>query len=107
MRRQTTGLVIGLLGVGEDRLDEGAPKRCEPGEEPSEDTMGRSAAARQTAADQLMEAPMLKTNDLSRSVTPFKQGNTPHCGYRDESIELARWGNRAGHGTAPAEETGR
>jgi hypothetical protein len=38
--------------------------------------MGRSAAARQTAADQFMEAPMLKTNDLSRSVTPFKQGNT-------------------------------
>jgi hypothetical protein len=38
--------------------------------------MGRSAAARQTAADQLMEAPMLRTNDLSRSVTPFKQGNT-------------------------------
>jgi len=38
--------------------------------------MGRSAAARQTAADQFMEAPMLKTNDLSRPVTPFKQGNT-------------------------------
>jgi hypothetical protein len=38
--------------------------------------MGRSAAARQTAADQFMEAPMLKTNDLSRSVTPFEQGNT-------------------------------
>ena len=38
--------------------------------------MGRLAAARQIVADQLMEAPMLKTNDLSRSVTPFKQGNT-------------------------------
>ena len=35
--------------------------------------MGRSAAARQIAADQLMEVPMLKTNDLSRPVTPFKQ----------------------------------
>jgi hypothetical protein len=42
----------------------------------AEDTMGRSAAARQTAADPFMEAPMLKTNDLSRSVIPFKQGNT-------------------------------
>jgi transposase len=38
--------------------------------------MGRSAALRQTAAEPFMEAPMLKTNDLSRSVTPFKQGNT-------------------------------
>jgi hypothetical protein len=34
--------------------------------------MGRLAAARQIVADQLMEAPMLKTNDLSRSVTPFR-----------------------------------
>ena len=68
----------GRVGSCEDGCDEDAPNRGQPGEQPSEDTMGHLAAARQTAADQFMEAPMLKTNDLSRSLTsPLSSKATP------------------------------
>ena len=54
-----------MIGRGGERGQDCGQQKSQPIEQAAEDTMGRSAAARQTAADQFMEAPMLKTNDLS------------------------------------------
>jgi transposase len=54
----------------EDDGDDGAPNRGQPGEQSSEDTMGRPA----DAGYWLWSAPM--TNDLSRSRTLFEQDST-------------------------------